>query len=121
MCQHCGAEFTRHNSLKRHIEVGAAHLFIFFWNFCIYSGIHPKPLQLWLLEQRSHYNLFPKAKHKLAQKYKCSQCDKRFNYSWEVSIHLKNSHTAEKGYEVGANILCLEMMFLITTIEECRD
>ena len=119
MCQHCGAEFTRHNSLKRHIEVGAAHLFSFsgISRLSELLNVHPliKPLQFCLHEQIS-YNRFPKAKHKLAQKYKCSQCDKRFNYSWEVSIHLKNSHTAEKGYEVGTKIVCLEMKFLITTI-----
>ncbi|KAI8492767.1 hypothetical protein Bbelb_293640 [Branchiostoma belcheri] len=85
-CEHCGRDFTRLDSMKRHISAHHTGHRPFKCNFCSYASV-----------TRSSLKLHIAAKHKKEKPYKCPQCDFSTCYKTDLSVHLR-SHTGVKPY-----------------------
>ncbi|XP_066277739.1 zinc finger protein ZFP2-like [Branchiostoma lanceolatum] len=85
-CEHCGRDFTRLDSMKRHISAHHTGHRPFKCNMCSYASVTQNSLKLHIL-----------AKHKKEKPYKCSQCDFSTCYKTDLSVH-ERSHTGVKPY-----------------------
>ncbi|XP_035673635.1 zinc finger protein 431-like [Branchiostoma floridae] len=85
-CEHCGRDFTRLDSMKRHISAHHTGHRPFKCNMCSYASVTQNSLKLHIL-----------AKHKKEKPYKCAQCDFSTCYKADLSVH-ERSHTGVKPY-----------------------
>ncbi|XP_059050702.1 gastrula zinc finger protein XlCGF57.1-like isoform X2 [Achroia grisella] len=82
ICQYCGKEFLRMNSMRRHVQVCHA-------GFRIQCPICKKNLKGHLSEHmRVHENKRP---------HVCTRCGQRFTQSTQLNVHLR-SHTGDRPY-----------------------
>lgn len=82
ICQHCGKEFLRMNSMKRHVQISHAGL-------RIQCPICKKVLKGHLSEHmRTHENKRP---------HKCPDCGQRFTQSTQLTVH-RRSHSGARPY-----------------------